>query len=113
MVNYVHKENPRAPLFLIGTSIGANVLIKYLGEDGENIPVAGAVAVCSPWDLLIGDRFITRKRVQKFYDKALAFGLQGYAKLHQPHFSRLANWEGIEKVALLSIVSYLLLLLSV
>lgn len=28
--------------------------IKYLGEDGENIPVAGAVAVCSPWDLLVG-----------------------------------------------------------
>ncbi|KAL5069576.1 hypothetical protein RYX36_020463 [Vicia faba] len=97
VVNYVHKENPKAPLFLIGTSIGANILIKYLGEDGENIPVAGAVAVCSPWDLLIGDRFITRKRVQKFYDKALAIGLTGYAKLHQPHFTRLANWEGIEK----------------
>ncbi|XP_045826983.1 embryogenesis-associated protein EMB8-like [Trifolium pratense] len=97
VVNYVHKENPRRPLFVIGTSIGANVLIKYLGEDGENVPIAGAVAVCSPWDLLIGDRFITRKRVQKFYDKALAIGLQGYAKLHQPHFSRLANWEGIEK----------------
>ncbi|KAJ1424892.1 Alpha/Beta hydrolase fold [Sesbania bispinosa] len=97
VVNYLHKENPMAPLFLVGTSIGANILIKYLGEDGENIPVAGAVAVCSPWDLLIGDRFITRRRVQKFYDKALAVGLQGYAKLHQPHFSRLANWEGIEK----------------
>lgn len=27
--------------------------IKYLGEEGENIPVAGAVAVCSPWDLLV------------------------------------------------------------
>ncbi|KAK7343828.1 hypothetical protein VNO77_12876 [Canavalia gladiata] len=97
VVNYLHKEYPRAPLFVVGTSIGANILIKYLGEDGENIPVAGAVAVCSPWDLLIGDRFITRRRVQKFYDKALAIGLQGYAKLHQPHFSRLANWEGIEK----------------
>ncbi|KAG5152612.1 hypothetical protein JHK84_029084 [Glycine max] len=112
VVNYLHKENPRAPLFVVGTSIGANILlsfitalfdledclqIKYLGEDGENIPVAGAVAVCSPWDLLIGDRFITRRHVQKFYDKALAIGLQGYAKLHQPHFSRLANWEGIEK----------------
>ncbi|TKY51539.1 Embryogenesis-associated protein EMB8 [Spatholobus suberectus] len=97
VVNYLHKENPRAPLFVVGTSIGANILIKYLGEDGENIPVAGAVAICSPWDLLIGDRFITRRRVQKLYDKALAVGLQGYAKLHQPHFSRLANWEGIEK----------------
>ncbi|XP_057424315.1 embryogenesis-associated protein EMB8 [Lotus japonicus] len=97
VVNYLHKENPRAPLFVVGTSIGANVLIKYLGEDGENVPVAGAVAVCSPWDLLIGDRFITRRRVQKFYDRALAIGLQGYAKLHQPLFTRLANWEGIEK----------------
>ncbi|QCE07985.1 embryogenesis-associated protein EMB8-like [Vigna unguiculata] len=97
VVSYLHRENPRAPLFIVGTSIGANVLIKYLGEEGENTPVAGAVAVCSPWDLLIGDRFITRRRVQKFYDKALAVGLQGYAKLHQPHFSRLANWEGIEK----------------
>ncbi|MCI68870.1 embryogenesis-associated protein EMB8-like, partial [Trifolium medium] len=27
--------------------------IKYLGEDGENVPIAGAVAVCSPWDLLV------------------------------------------------------------
>ncbi|KAM3407215.1 hypothetical protein ACQJBY_000955 [Aegilops geniculata] len=27
------------------------------------------------------DRFIARKLVQQFYDKALAFGLKGYAKL--------------------------------
>ncbi|OIV91391.1 hypothetical protein TanjilG_02009 [Lupinus angustifolius] len=97
VVNYLHKEQPETTLFLVGTSIGANILIKYLGEDGEKIPVAGAAAVCSPWDLLIGDRFITRRRVQKFYDRALAIGLQGYAKLHQPLFTRLANWEGIEK----------------
>ncbi|MED6161002.1 hypothetical protein PIB30_056652 [Stylosanthes scabra] len=97
VVKYLHNEHPRTPLFLIGTSIGANVLVKYLGEEGENLPIAGAVAICSPWDLLIGDRFISRRRVQKFYDRALAVGLKGYAKLHQPHFSRLANWEGIEK----------------
>ncbi|KAH1191391.1 Embryogenesis-associated protein EMB8 [Glycine max] len=97
VVNYLHKEKSMAPLFVVGTSIGANILVKYLGEDGENIPVAGAVAVCSPWDLLIGDRYIRRRRVQKIYDKAIAFGLQDYAKLHQSHFSRNANWEGIEK----------------
>ncbi|KAF7820058.1 embryogenesis-associated protein EMB8 [Senna tora] len=97
VINYLHEKRPMAPLFVVGTSIGANVLVKYLGEDGENIPVAGAVAICSPWDLLIGDRFISRKLVQKFYDRALAIGLKGYAKLHQPHYARLANWEGIEK----------------
>ncbi|KAG7944026.1 hypothetical protein I3843_15G076600 [Carya illinoinensis] len=97
VINYLHKEYPEAPLFAVGTSIGANVLVKYLGEDGENTPLAGAVALCSPWDLLIGDRFISRRLVQKFYDRALTIGLQGYAQLHQPRYSRLANWEGIKK----------------
>ncbi|RXH87947.1 hypothetical protein DVH24_037592 [Malus domestica] len=98
VVNNLHHEYPKAPLFLVGTSIGANVLVKYLGEDGDKTPAAGAVAVCSPWDLLLGDRFIGRRLLQKFYDKALTIGLQGYAQLHQPHFLRLANWEGIKKV---------------
>ncbi|KAK3230399.1 hypothetical protein Dsin_002280 [Dipteronia sinensis] len=97
VINHLHHEYPMAPLFVVGTSIGANLLVKYLGEDGENTPVAGAVAICSPWDLLIGDRFICRRMLQKFYDRALAFGLVGYAQLHEPRYSRLANWEDITK----------------
>ncbi|THU71106.1 hypothetical protein C4D60_Mb08t32050 [Musa balbisiana] len=80
VVNYLHYEYWRAPLFAVGTSIGANVLVKYLGEDGENTPIAGAVSVCSPWDLVVCDRFISRKLVQRFYDKALTIGLKGYAQ---------------------------------
>ncbi|CAH9120506.1 unnamed protein product, partial [Cuscuta epithymum] len=95
ILKYLHKEYPKAPIFVIGTSIGANILVKYLGEDGDNVPVAGAVAVCSPWDLLIGSRFISRRLVQRFYDRALTIGLQGYAQMHEHHYSRLANWEGI------------------
>ncbi|GLU06799.1 hypothetical protein SLE2022_237930 [Rubroshorea leprosula] len=97
VIDYLHDKYPKAPLFAIGTSIGANILVKYLGEDGEKVPVAGAVAICSPWDLLIGDRFICRRLVQKLYDRALTIGLQGYAKLHEPRYTRLANWEGIKK----------------
>ncbi|XP_008237346.1 PREDICTED: embryogenesis-associated protein EMB8 [Prunus mume] len=97
VVSNLHDEYPNAPLFLVGLSIGANILVKYLGEDGDKVPVAGAVAICSPWDLLIGDRFIGRRLLQKFYDKALTTGLLGYAQLHQPRFFRLANWEGIKK----------------
>ncbi|KAJ6975631.1 hypothetical protein NC653_031460 [Populus alba x Populus x berolinensis] len=82
VANYLHDKYPMAPLFAIGTSIGANILVKYLGEDGEGTPIAGAVAVCNPWDLLIGDRFICRRLLQRIYDKALTIGLQGYAKLY-------------------------------
>ncbi|KAF4384039.1 hypothetical protein F8388_018791 [Cannabis sativa] len=52
IINHLHNKYSKAPLFTVGTSIGANVLVKYLGEDGDNVPVAGAVAICSPWDLL-------------------------------------------------------------
>jgi predicted alpha/beta-fold hydrolase len=27
--------------------------VKYLGEEGETTPVAGAVSICSPCDLLV------------------------------------------------------------
>ncbi|GFP81347.1 embryogenesis-associated protein emb8 [Phtheirospermum japonicum] len=97
VINYLHQEYPAAPLLVVGTSIGANILVKYLGEDGENVPIAGAAAVCSPWDLLIGSRFISRRLIQKLYDRALTIGLQGYAQLHETRYTRLANWDGIKK----------------
>ncbi|XP_038683198.1 uncharacterized protein LOC119983593 isoform X3 [Tripterygium wilfordii] len=80
IVDYVHCEYPEAPLFAVGTSIGANILVKYLGEDGANVPLSGAAAVCSPWDLLVCDRFINRRLVQKLYNTVLAFGLQDFAQ---------------------------------
>ncbi|KAF8719666.1 hypothetical protein HU200_024410 [Digitaria exilis] len=95
VVNFLHQKYPEAPLFTVGTSIGANIVVKYLGEEGESTPVAGAASICSPWDLLVTNRFISRKLVQRCYDRALVIGLKGFAKLHQPVLARLANWEAI------------------
>ncbi|KAK3028252.1 hypothetical protein RJ639_037586 [Escallonia herrerae] len=120
VIDHLRCHYPEAPLFAVGTSIGANVLVKYLGEYGVDSRIAGAAAICSPWDLLVStsinvnqnkfritiicDRFINRRRVQKFYDKALTIGLKGYAQLyvctkppHQEILSRVADWEGITK----------------
>jgi hypothetical protein len=83
VVNYLHQKYPEAPLFAVGASLGANILVqivifsftainilihilftrlyklpiqvKYLGEEGENTPVAGAASICSPWDLLVSE----------------------------------------------------------
>ncbi|XVF00582.1 hypothetical protein REPUB_Repub04eG0012900 [Reevesia pubescens] len=97
IIDHIRCEYPEAPLYAVGTSIGANVLVKYLGEDGTNTPLVGAAAICSPWDLLICDRFINRRPAQKIYDRVLTVGLRGYAQLHQPILSRLADWESIKK----------------
>ncbi|KAL3814516.1 hypothetical protein ACJIZ3_015784 [Penstemon smallii] len=97
VIDHIHCKYPEAPLFAIGTSIGANILVKYLGEDKTNVPIIGAAAICCPWDLLIGDRFMNRGRLQRFYNKALAVGLKAYAQLHEPVFSRISKWESVKR----------------
>eukprot|EP00250_Pteridium_aquilinum_P035334 c915_g1_i1 orf=464-2509(-) len=97
IVNHLHQVYPNAPLLAVGTSIGANILVKYLGEEGEKTPLGGAAAICCPWDLVVCDRFISRKLIQKFYDIILAFGLRSYAAVHQAVLSQMADWDLISK----------------
>jgi predicted alpha/beta-fold hydrolase len=42
---------PRATLLAVGFSLGANMLLKYLGEQGEASRIRAAVAVSVPFDL--------------------------------------------------------------
>jgi predicted alpha/beta-fold hydrolase len=49
-------ETPEAsenagPLLAVGFSLGGNVLLKYLGESGDDTPLRAAAAVCVPLDL--------------------------------------------------------------
>ncbi|KAI5073813.1 hypothetical protein GOP47_0011826 [Adiantum capillus-veneris] len=97
IINHVHQAYPQAPIFAVGTSIGANILVKYLGEEGDSTPLGGAAAICCPWDLLVCDRFICREWIQRFYDKILAFGLRSYAAVHQVVLSQIADWDMISK----------------
>ena len=51
----LHKE-PEArensgPLLAVGFSLGGNVLLKYLGESGDETPLKAATSVCAPLDL--------------------------------------------------------------
>jgi predicted alpha/beta-fold hydrolase len=47
----LRQREPRTPLFAVGWSLGANILLKALGEQGTAAPVDGAVAVSVPFDL--------------------------------------------------------------
>ncbi|MEO6445404.1 MAG: alpha/beta fold hydrolase [Gemmatimonadaceae bacterium] len=53
VVQRLLAERPAAPLILAGVSLGGNVLLKWLGEQGERARdrVAGATAVSVPFDL--------------------------------------------------------------
>lgn len=51
LLTRLYETEPENPLFAVGWSLGANVLLKYLGESGDDTPLAGAAAVSPPFQL--------------------------------------------------------------
>lgn len=56
------SSDPASPIFCVGLSLGGNVLLKYLGEQGESLPasVRAAAAVSTPFDLAQSAHFLER-----------------------------------------------------
>jgi predicted alpha/beta-fold hydrolase len=52
-IRRARAESPQAPLLCAGCSLGGNVLVKWLGEQGEAAPVRAAAALSVPFDLAL------------------------------------------------------------
>jgi uncharacterized protein len=63
-------RDPSADWLLAGVSLGANVLLKWLGERADNVDrrIRAAAAISTPFDLEAGSRQIARGRV-RIYDR--------------------------------------------
>jgi predicted alpha/beta-fold hydrolase len=74
VVQRLVREHRGQPLALAGFSLGGNVLLKWLGERGDDLPeeVRAAAAVSVPFDLERGARFIER----------------GFSRVYTRHFLR-------------------------
>jgi predicted alpha/beta-fold hydrolase len=57
------KRDPGAPILPVGISLGGNVLLKWLGEMGEQAPeeVRAAVAISTPFDLAAAAAEMSRR----------------------------------------------------
>ncbi|HEX5725705.1 MAG TPA: alpha/beta fold hydrolase [Longimicrobiaceae bacterium] len=64
---HVAAAHPGVPLVAVGFSLGGNVLLKYLGERGEAVPLRAAVAVSVPFDLTAGAGQLDGTRTGRFY----------------------------------------------
>jgi predicted alpha/beta-fold hydrolase len=51
IVRLLHERFPNRPLFVVGVSLGGNVLLKWLGEHPSQERVQAAVAVSVPFEL--------------------------------------------------------------
>ncbi|KAJ6531850.1 AB-hydrolase YheT [Mycena capillaripes] len=48
---YLAHKYPRAPLLGLGFSIGANIMVRYLAEEGSKSLLSSACVLACPWDL--------------------------------------------------------------
>lgn len=92
VIEQLIAEDKQRPIVCIGVSLGGNVLLKYLGEQGEQVPaqVRAAVAISTPFDLGVAVKHVERgfRRIYmwRFLRK---MKLKAYAKLQ--HFPDLVD----------------------
>jgi predicted alpha/beta-fold hydrolase len=73
-IERVLAEYPQAPIVMCGVSLGGNVLLKWLGERGDDLSdrIRAAAAISVPFDLERGSRYISR----------------GFSRVYERHFLR-------------------------
>jgi predicted alpha/beta-fold hydrolase len=84
VLDRLSAEAPGAPVLLAGVSLGDNVLLKYLGEQGSALPswVRGAATISVPYDLDRGCRHIS----------------QGFSRVYERHFLRSLRRKALAKL---------------
>ncbi len=91
---------PGAPLFLIGFSLGGNVLLKWLGEQGEKAPdsVRAGVAISVPFDLAAAARSIDRG-FSRIYGKVFLKTLKEKALIKERQYPGLVDPARVRRIA--------------
>jgi len=84
VLRQVIAEAPARDVVLAGVSLGGNVLLKYLGERGAELPpqVVAAATLSVPYDLARGARFLSR----------------GFSRVYERHFLRTLRRKAFAKL---------------
>lgn len=69
VVERLRASHPRRHIGALGISLGGNVLLKYLAEEGDGSPVHAAVAMSVPFDLRAGADRLERSRWGRVYTR--------------------------------------------
>ncbi len=91
-------ERPGRPIVVVGVSLGANVLLKWLGEQSDAAPreIRRAAAVSTPFDLGAGARFL-ETGFSRAYSRHFVKTLKRKAEAVRAQHPQLpVSWERVE-----------------
>ncbi|MDO8501699.1 MAG: alpha/beta fold hydrolase [Gemmatimonadaceae bacterium] len=99
-LRHIRGAFPETSLLLTGISLGGNVLLKYLGELGKEVPreIRGAVAVSVSFDLGRASRYIDRG-FSKLYQRSFICSLRRKANAKLKIFPDLVSRDALQSAA--------------
>lgn len=91
VIRYLIREDPGVKIYPVGFSLGGNVLLKWLGEEGGGFQknVLKAVAVSAPYDLKRTAENLDRGFNRGVYTRLMLKVLKGQAKIKAKQFPSL------------------------
>jgi predicted alpha/beta-fold hydrolase len=93
----LREREPETPMAAIGFSLGGNVLLKWLGEQGDHLDLFAAIAVSVPLVLSICASKLD-SGFSKIYRKNLLNELKQYVRLKLQHLETLGIEAEAEKI---------------
>jgi uncharacterized protein len=93
------RQRVTGPLYAVGFSLGANVLLRLLEDTGDDSPVDAAAAVSAPFNLSIASRAIDGPGAfQKLYRERFLRSLKQKAREKLRQFPGTFDGEALERV---------------
>lgn len=91
------EEDPARPMVCAGYSLGGNILLKYLGEEGAALPaqIKGAVAISAPFDLK-ASAMMLEKSFHGIYNRRLVKSMKMKAREKLKRFPDLVDPEKLQ-----------------
>ncbi|TIA75270.1 hypothetical protein E3P91_00530 [Wallemia ichthyophaga] len=80
---YLSNTYPSAQFIGVGFSLGANVLTKFVGEEGDRCPFKAAIALGNPWDLVKSSEQLESTFLGHYlYNRAMGNNLKNILRKH-------------------------------
>jgi len=104
IVKWARQTFPNRPLFALGFSLGANILTNYVGEEGVNCPLKGAISVGNPFDLEVSNKSLQRTLLGKqVYSRVMGSNMKKLINTHKDAVLQHTNlnFDRIQKITYL------------
>ena len=97
VVRTLVRKHPDISLRLVGVSLGGNVLMKWLGEQGESLVsnVVRAAGVSAPYDLAAGSKYLECTLGQQYVNHFMA-SLKAKTRAKRAMYPDLCDWSKLE-----------------